>query len=296
MEVFYTPKQVNTGGNMDRSFSKSPLKPKLVVDKLLSGKCGDKVIIHDFKGLTQEDFEIAHEKSYVEEFLVGGKRSDSNGIPWSEELVDSVTYTNGSLYYAIKYATENKNSFVLSPTSGFHHARPSGGSGFCTFSGQVIASVKRYRETGAKGAYLDLDGHFGNSIGDSSEFCPDVDKAITLNFNPTESGEHYIAELYDGLEILERQIEAGIDYVVWCHGADSHEDDDLGGQVNTEQWLRCSEIFYKFVQKKRTQGYNVPVVTSLFGGYRDDYDFVINLHVADIEMGMEILEYEEAVS
>lgn len=278
---------------MSGSFSKSPLKPKLVVEKLLSGKYADKVLIHDFKRLTQEDFEIAHKTDYVQEFLVGSGRAESNQIPWSEELVESVSYTNGSLYYAIKYATENKNAFVLSPTSGFHHAQPASGRGFCTFSGQVIASVKRYRESGAKGAYLDLDGHFGNSIGDSSEFCPDVDTAITLNFNPTAYGEHYIAELYDGLEILERQIEAGVDYVVWCHGADSHEDDDLGGFVDTEQWLRCSEIFYKFVQKKRTEGYNVPVVTSLFGGYRADYEFVINLHVSDLEIGMGILGGQE---
>lgn len=35
-------------------------------------------------------------------FVTGGEGCRSNGLPWSEELVDSVKYTNGSLYYSIK--------------------------------------------------------------------------------------------------------------------------------------------------------------------------------------------------
>lgn len=294
MDIFYNPKQVPSSHSMEKSYSKSPLKPKLVVEKLLSGECSSKITVHDFEPLTRKDFEIAHDKNYVDAFLTGGEGCSSNGLPWSEELADSVKYTNGSLYYSIKYATENINSFVLSPTSGFHHATPLRGGAFCTFSGQVITSVKRYRETGAVGAYLDLDAHFGNSIGDSSIFCPDVDEAITLNLNPAMHGELYLAELADGLETLECQIDAGIDYVVWCHGADSHRDDDLGGCVGTKDWLECSKMFYSFIQRKRNEGHNVPVVASLFGGYRrDDYDFVIKLHTRDLEMGMEILESEE---
>jgi len=294
MDIFYTPKQVTSSENMVNSCSKSPIKPRLVVKKLLAGEHSNKITVHDFEPLTRKDFEIAHDKNYVDAFLTGGEGCRSNGLPWSEELADSVKYTNGSLYYSIKYATENTNSFVLSPTSGFHHATPLRGGAFCTFSGQVIASVKRYRETGAVGAYLDLDAHYGNSIGDSSIFCPDVDAAITLNLNPAMHGELYLAELADGLETLERQIDAGIDYVVWCHGADSHRDDDLGGCVGTKDWLECSNMFYSFIRRKRNEGHNVPVVASLFGGYRrDDYDFVINLHTRDLEMGMEILACEE---
>ena len=294
MEIFYHPKQVPSSQTMKNSYSKSPIKPRLVVEKLLSGECGNKITLRDFEPLARKDFEIAHDKNYVDAFLTGGEGCSSNGLPWSEELAGSVKYTNGSLYYSIKYATENTNSFVLSPTSGFHHATPLRGGAFCTFSGQVIASVKRYRETGAVGAYLDLDAHYGNSIGDSSTFCPDVEVAITLNLNPAMHGELYLAELADGLETLECQIDSGIDYVVWCHGADSHRDDDLGGCVGTEDWLECSKMFYSFIQRKRNEGHNVPVVASLFGGYRrDDYDFVIDLHTRDIEMGMEILESEE---
>ena len=76
-------------------------------------------------------------------------------------------YTNASLYHAIEHAVAHPEQVALSSTSGFHHARPTGGGGFCTFSGQVIAAVKIYREHRLVGAHVDLDGHFGNSIEDS---------------------------------------------------------------------------------------------------------------------------------
>jgi len=294
MDIFYTPQQVCAVN----STSRSPEKPRLVMDELMSGFFAADISIHDdFPPFDNLEFLIAHEASYIESFFAG-ELTNNAGIEWSAEFAESVRYTNSSLYHAIKFATENENSLVLSPTSGFHHAGPSAGYGFCTFSGQVIGSVKRWRETGAVGAYLDLDGHYGNSIGDSVDFCTNVNEAIAWNFNPCDYGESYVAEVRDAMIELETMVDAkAVDYLVWCHGADSHEDDDLGDNVNTEQWLECSEIFYSLVKRKRDEGFNVPVVMALFGGYRADpvgvyenYKFVVDLHVQDIEIGMRILQ------
>ena len=296
VKVFYSDKQVNSSDNMDISYSKSPLKPKLVMRKLQETHALY-MIISDFDPLKKEDFLIAHTEEYVDAFFNGKyPLCATNSIPWSIELVNSICYTNASLYNSIKYAVNNYNSFVFSPTSGFHHAKPSRGQGFCSFSGQVISSVKLYRETGAIGAYIDLDGHFGNSIEDSRNFVEDVNKAISFNYNATGQNEIYIKRLK---EFLYRELGPSIrdnktHYVVWCHGADSHIDDDLVGKdyVDTKHWLEASETFYAFIETLRRRGYNVPVVTSLFGGYRkDNYDFVIDLHCKDIIMGMEIFGY-----
>jgi len=294
MDIFYTPNQVCTVN----STSRSPEKPRLVMDQLMSGSFAADISIHDdFPPFDNLEFLIAHEAAYIDSFFAG-ELTNNAGIEWSAEFAESVRYTNSSLYHAIKFATENENSLVLSPTSGFHHAGPNAGWGFCTFSGQVIGSVKRWRETGAVGAYLDLDGHYGNSIGDSVGFCTNVNQAITWNFNPDDIGEAYVAVVRDAMIKLETMIEAKtVDYLVWCHGADSHEDDDLGHNVNTEQWLECSEIFFSLVKRKRDEGFNVPVVMALFGGYRADppgayenYKIVVDLHVQDIEIGMRILQ------
>lgn len=294
LHAFYTYKQVNNDYTMTYSLSKSPLKPKLVMNKLQETHALDIITHNEFDPLTKEDFLIAHSEEYVDSFFSGnGHLARSNSIPWSETLVETVTYTNASLYNSIKYATENYNSFVLSPTSGFHHAQPHKGLGFCTFSGQVVASVKLYRETGSVGAYIDLDGHYGNSIGDTQDFCPDVKNAISFNYNAKGQNASYIDNLK---RFLYRELGPSIrdnttHYVVWCHGADSHIDDDFVGAdyVDTDHWLQASDIFYSFIETQRRQGYNVPVVTSLFGGYRrNNYQFVIDLHCKDIITGIEM--------
>ena len=59
MDIFYTPKQVTSSENMVNSCSKSPIKPRLVVKKLLAGEHSNKITVHDFEPLTRKDVEIA---------------------------------------------------------------------------------------------------------------------------------------------------------------------------------------------------------------------------------------------
>ena len=82
--------------------------------------------------------------------------------------------------------------------------------------------------------------------------------------------------------------------MVFCHGADSHKDDDLGYQLTTEEWLKCSRMVYGMIkrvsEKRRKQ---VPLTLSMFGGYRtDDYNSVLSLHAADLISGLNILAEE----
>jgi acetoin utilization deacetylase AcuC-like enzyme len=167
IKIHYSPKQVlakDSGGN----FSKSPLKPKRLIENFeAEGLIGHFEIVEDFTPYTNKDFKTAHTKRYVNSFFSGQKGCESNGLDWSTQFAESVRYTNASLHAAIKGSILEPEHVHFSPTSGFHHARPDGGSGFCTFSGQVIASIKILEEFGVSGAYLDLDGHFGNSIEDS---------------------------------------------------------------------------------------------------------------------------------
>ncbi len=291
--TFYTPEQVCLKHIENESFSKSPLKPRLLM-AYLQQHGFEKVldIRSDFAPFAQNDFLTAHTKAYVNDFFEGVGRHRSNGLPWSQELVNSVCYTNSSLYHAIKWACEHPADLAFSPTSGFHHAMPDGGSGFCTFSGQVIASLKLYEEKGLIGAYLDLDGHFGNSIPDSSALFPKVNKAIAMNINPKHSHGAYLRDFENELEKLAALIKAGaVHYVVWCHGADSHEWDDLGSQCTTEEWIACAELFYTRMKSLEQElGRPVPIALSLFGGYRsDDYESVLSLHATDLTVAAKIM-------
>jgi len=253
-----------------------------------------------FEPFTREDFLIAHTTAYVDAVLTGNDLHlrSTNGLPWSKELAKTVRYTNASFYNAIKYSVLHPETPCFSPTSGFHHSRPSSGSGFCTFAGQVIASVKLYRELGKRGAYFDLDGHYGNSIEDCRKYQPDINVAVPVGFNinPYGRNEEYLTDLLTAFERVEWAILDGeIDYVVWCHGADSHEQDDLGGQVNTLYWVRCAYEFYKWVKRVDEKLYKLgraplPVSMALFGGYRSDsYESVLSLHTKDMVLCLNTL-------
>lgn len=294
IKVFYTPKQVNTNNNIIGATSRSPLKPMLLMKALDGLKLSNHFDIEaGFEAFTNEDFRLAHTEKYVNSFFSGEQPlCSSNSLPWSKELADSVRYTSASLYNAVKHAYLNPDQIAFSPTSGFHHAQPHRGSGFCTFSGQVIAAVKMYNEFGVSGAVLDLDGHYGNSIEDTRGYSEVLDLAIPLGFNFGQlrgEDEAYHLNLIHALAKIERAVLANeIGYVMWCHGADSHDEDDLGGQVDTEHWIKCSETFYLWVNRMDKLLAEVgrgplPVVLSLFGGYRkDNYGSVLSLHLKDL--------------
>lgn len=218
IKTFYNSKQVLEKDNL-KNFSKSPLKPKLLLEFLKKNNLLDFFeIVDDFVPFEREDFYIAHYKSYVDSMFEGEKPfCESNGLKWSKQFLESLTYTNASLYYAIRESILEPKQITFSNTSGFHHATPEKGRAFCSFSGQVIASIE-------------------------------------------------------------------VHYIVFAHGADSHIDDDLGGQLTTEQWIQCSKIVYKWIRQleiklKKT----IPLTLTLFGGYRrDHFESVLSLHTTDL--------------
>ena len=286
IKTFYSSKQVCH--KMDSSFSKSPLKPYLLMKKIKE-KNYDKYfdIEENFEPIKKEDFLIAHTEEYVNNVFNKKGNYVTNGLPWSKELVKSLHYTTGSLLAAKRWAIEHPEELCFAPISGMHHAKPHSGSGYCTFSGQVISAIKIYEETGLSGAYLDLDCHYGNSIQDTYNFNPLLEKAIPKGFNINPSGynETYIEDFKYKLELLKKEIlKNKIHYVVFAHGADSHNEDDLGGKVDTEHWIKAAEVFANWVNDVSDDlGKSLPVVMCLFGGYRsDNYDFVLDLHITSL--------------
>lgn len=287
--VFYDTRQICRDVETSGSVSKSPLKPELVLSQLERLGISEALNIRSFNPFDRQDFLEAHTRPYVEDFFAGRQPlCSSNSIPWSAQLAESVRYTNASLYYAQRAAIENPRQITFSPTSGFHHAVPHRGNGFCSFSGQVIAAVKLFREFKVSGAWIDLDAHFGNSIEDSRDTVSDLNRAIPpgCNLNPLGTHEDYLENLRIGLAHLKQRFLTGeIHWLAFAHGADSHRDDDIGGQgqLTTDEWLTASAMVYRWLRELDGDlGRPVPLTLALFGGYReDDYASVINLHVAD---------------
>ena len=292
VDVFYRPEV--SAADARGNFSKSPTKPRRFVEWLLRSPIATATRIREeFAPLGRDDFLLAHAPDYVDGFFAGRTpHATSNGLSWGPAFARSVRYTNGSLVAALRAACDRPSRIALSPTSGFHHATPGRGSAFCTFSGQVIASVGLYRERGLSGAWIDLDGHYGNSIEDSRGFVPDLDQAAPVNLNPSGSHAAYLADLGRGLAEIGRAVLARrVHYIAFAHGADSHVDDELGGQCTTDEWVEASRLVYSAIERwSQKLGAPVPVALALFGGYRsDDPDFVLRLHGADLAMGLDTL-------
>lgn len=321
IKTFYSDKQVCFDNFGEISYSKSSQKPYLLMKRFdETGYANLLDIDGSFEPIKKEDFYIAHTEEYVENVYTGTGNCGSNALPWTQNLVDSLPYTTSSLYAASKWAIENPEQIAFAPVSGMHHAQPERGSWFCTFSGQVISAIKIYQETNKVCAYLDLDGHFGNSIEDTREFNPLLNKAIPIGCNINPQGENaiYVSDFIKRLNILGNLIlEGKVDYVVFAHGANSQSDDDfvfeptksvidfftlkksmpqlnglnryypnehLGGQCGTEFWLMCAEHFAKWVNHiSHLLGRRLPVVLVLFGGERAiNYNSVLDLHIKSI--------------
>jgi acetoin utilization deacetylase AcuC-like enzyme len=286
--TFYTDQQVCFDNIQTASFSKSPLKPFLLMQRMKKkGLTRAFRLQSNFQPFAKADFELAHTESYVQNVFHGEGNYRSNSLPWSKNLVHSVGYTNASLYEAKKHALLHPQTVCFAPVSGMHHAQPERGCGFCTFSGQVISAIKLYEAFGVSGAYFDLDGHFGNSIEDSRSFNPIINLAIPkgCNINPIGTNESYVASFQKGLDHVGALIKAGkLHYVVFAHGADSHEDDDIGGGCDTKHWLQCAQLFSDWVNAISVEiGKPLPVTLALFGGYRsDNYEAVLDLHLKSL--------------
>lgn len=272
--------------DLTNSISKSPLKPKLVYDNLIkyTNKLEHKIV--DFVPFTKDDFLLAHTKKYVNSIY---NKNDINEFNITDSYISSLEYTNASLYNAILGSINRPEHLHVSLTSGFHHATPYESKGFCTFSGQVIASTKIYKDLGLVGCYLDLDAHFGNSIEDSRVYTYNLNNAIPewANFNPDGFYDDYInnftSYLYNVLEL--KIINKECDYIVYCHGTDSIDGDDLkSSKVSLKEWYTCTLILKEWYNKLcKKINRNIPLSMSLFGGYREnDYDFIINAHTTDI--------------
>lgn len=296
LKIYYNPKQV-CEKYIEKSVSKSPLKPKMVAEKIKETYPESSYeFISDFEPFDKNEFIKAHTEEYVDKvynFNQPGEKLCSS-LPWSEELVRSLEYTNASLYEAIKGSILNPEFIHLSCSSGFHHSTPDSGYGFCTFSGQCIASLKIYEETCKVGCYLDLDAHYGNSIEDTRKYNPLINECIPkwANHNPEVEMGSYIEAFTNYLEnvLTEKILNNECHYVVYCHGADSIDGDDLkADHVSLNEWFLCTKIFWTWHRNiSKKLGRSFPVSMSLFGGYRkNDYEYVINAHVNDIRISLQ---------
>ena len=77
--TFYSDQQVCFDNIQNASFSKSPLKPYLLMQRIKSKGMSKIFLCHsDFKPFERDDFKIAHTETYVNNFFQGDRNFLSN--------------------------------------------------------------------------------------------------------------------------------------------------------------------------------------------------------------------------
>jgi len=212
-------------------------------------------------------------------------------IPYSPELVEAVWLAAGGSILAGQSAL--RDGFGANLGGGFHHAYPGHGEGFCAVH-DVAVAIRHLQADKAirRAVIIDTDVHHGNGTAaifrnDSTVFTLSIHQEnnypahkppsnIDLNMPDRADDDEYLGAL---LPAVQRALdEFRPDIVFYVGGADPFCEDQLGGLSLTKKGLieRDRKVF------EQARRRNIPVATTLAGGYARRIEDTVRIHVNTI--------------
>ena len=246
--------------------SPSPRKPRLVIEAWTSA--GIPLEIEEPEPVAVDDFALAHDREHVERILAF---KSMNGFGnYDTEVAASLPYTTGSMLDAARWSIRTR-SMAAAPCSGFHHAEWDRAMMFCTFNGLMVTACKLRQEgLAARVGILDCDYHFGNGTVDIIRKLGA--ESWVRHITATKGYRRDETFLQDLPGMLAGFSDCGV--LLYQAGADPHVDDPFGGFLTTEELALRDKIVFSECRKM-----GLPVAWNLAGGYQDDFDKVIAIHV-----------------
>ena len=242
---------------------------------------------------TFQDLTLVHEAGYLKDLERNRPIAQVMEVPWLaafprswiEEwfLTPALWSVAGSLMAA---RTALKVGGCLSLGGGFHHAKRTGGEGFCLFS-DIAYLIEILRAEGALAKddgilYVDLDVHQGNGVSTDYQKDPAVKILDAYNrstypvwggepegrvdvpvpLQPRTGDKEYLRAVEQGLERLEEWT-SGCRLLIYNAGTDVYEKDRLGGlRLSHEGVNRRDLMVMKFARQR-----NLPMLALASGGY-----------------------------
>lgn len=261
IDVFFSPKQLSN----PESASPSPRKPEFVVADWVEQGLPIRVV--EPMPVSREQIALAHERNYVDGVLDCLLPNGFRGR--QKEVADSLPWTSGSFLSAARCALENGLA-ACSPTSGFHHAGPDSGYGYCTFNGLMVTALALKAEGKvSRIGILDCDEHYGDGSAEIiGKLGLDWIRHISEEYEGAASAQRFI----DNLPAVVRGF-AGYDLLLYQAGADQHIDDPLGGFLTTAELAERDRIVFSVARE-----IGIPVVWNLAGGYQQPLARVLEIH------------------
>jgi acetoin utilization deacetylase AcuC-like enzyme len=243
---------------------------------------------------SEEDILRVHTPDWVHKLKTGTLTASDVmklEVPYSPELVEAVWLAAGGTILAAQSAL--RDGFGSNLSGGFHHAYPSHGEGFCAIH-DVAVAIRRLQADGAiqRAMVVDTDVHHGNGTAaifrdDASVFTISIHQennypahkppsTVDLNMMDRADDEEYLGTLIPAVQKALDEFRP--EMVFYVGGADPFCEDQLGGLSLTKKGLM--ERDRKVFEEARRR--NIPVVTTLAGGYARNVDDTVRIHVNTI--------------
>ena len=243
---------------------------------------------------TDAELVRAHDAAYVAAIRKGTLDAAAQrriGFPWSPALVERSCRSVGATLAACRTALATGAGVNLA--GGTHHAHRGFGAGFCVFNDAAVATLVLLAERViARAAIIDLDVHQGDGTasilaGNAAVFTFSMHGRDNYPFRKA-AGDLDI-ELADGtadaaylaaLDVgLDRALAGGgIGLAIYLAGADPYAGDRLGRLALTKEGLAARDAMVLDALHAR----RVPVAVAMAGGYADDVDDVVDIHLTTI--------------
>ncbi len=218
-------------------------------------------------------------------------------VPYSPEFAEAVWLAAGGSILAGQLAL--RDGFASNLSGGFHHAYASHGEGFCALN-DVAVAVRRLQSDRAikKAIVVDTDVHHGNG---TAHIFRDDDSVFTLSIHqqnnypahkppsnldlPLDDGvedDEYLSTLLPAVEKCLDEFHP--DILFYVGGADPFCEDQLGGLRLTKSGLKARDKGVFQLARSR----NIPLATTLAGGYARCVEDTIRIHANTILAASEV--------
>jgi len=233
---------------------------------------------------------LAHSPDYVEQVIacrVPHAVEREIGFPVDDRVSRRARLATAGTLLAAELALEY--GIACNGAGGSHHARRTGGAGFCTFNDVAVAGLSLLeKKRVGRILVVDLDVHQGDGTadilmreervttfsmhGEKNYPLRKVPSGLDVGLDDQTGDETYLARLDEVLTALSTA--ARPDFVFYNAGVDPHADDRLGRLALSDEGLRRRDR--TVIGHFREQG--VPVCGVIGGGYSRDVDALARRH------------------
>ena len=245
---------------------------------------------------TLEEAQLVHSRAYLNDLinLNYSKRLHRSEMPLTRPISDAFFLVAGGTVQAARLALECGCAVNLG--GGFHHAFKDQAEGFCYLNDVAIAVRVLQREKLAKKLLIiDLDVHQGNgtakifqwdrnvftfSMHEENNYPVKQKSSLDIGLETGCQDEEYLTMLSQALKSISLKFQP--DFIFYLAGVDCYEKDTLGGIGLTKNGMAERDRMVRDFMP------GIPLTMVLAGGYAQNTDDTVDLHVQTCEVLAEL--------